>query len=264
MNQSLQFLRIEFERQKYLGYSDLALSFTLSLFLHIAVVLFFILGSDRLKPKIEISLTQTQIVTIIKQDSSKAKLPPVSDLPVVRTPVPVPAHIAPALESLRKADQGSTPIDEERIKSSMVKPAGVESDREKPEQTHSHQDHDKKKPEDQVVVTSPYPGRALRDARNEKVQEDILKFTEENFARVVANWKRPKQYAHKISVVIQVILNNQGRIIRSTIKKSSGDAALDLSALEAVNRTGFMILPDNPDIPVALFRRLNLEFDSNM
>lgn len=79
---------------------------------------------------------------------------------------------------------------------------------------------------------------------------------------ISSNWSRPPDARNGMSVVLNLRLVPTGEVVSATIIKSSGNAAFDRSAEQAVARVGGF--PELRDVPTPVFERnfrdFNLEF----
>jgi len=79
---------------------------------------------------------------------------------------------------------------------------------------------------------------------------------------ISSNWNRPPDARNGMSVVLNLRLVPTGEVVSATIIKSSGNAAFDRSAEQAVARVGGF--PELRDVPTPVFERnfrdFNLEF----
>ncbi|HET8731480.1 MAG TPA: cell envelope integrity protein TolA [Moraxellaceae bacterium] len=78
--------------------------------------------------------------------------------------------------------------------------------------------------------------------------------------RVASKWNRPLSARKGMTVQLRINILPGGEVGNVTIKDSSGDAAFDASAVEAVKRSSPLPVPDDPAVFSQNFRNFTLKF----
>ena len=110
--------------------------------------------------------------------------------------------------------------------------------------------------------------RAFRDAVGEELTAETLEAIEdvsqvyitEIYFAIVQNWSRPPSARNDMSAIVLVELFPSGDLNSVGVIESSGDAAFDRSALNAVNRAAPFTVPDDLALFEARFRSFTLNF----
>ncbi|MCY3858658.1 MAG: cell envelope integrity protein TolA [Gammaproteobacteria bacterium] len=110
--------------------------------------------------------------------------------------------------------------------------------------------------------------RAFRDAIGEELTAETLEAIEdvsqvyitEIYLAIVQNWSRPPSARNDMSAIVLVELFPTGDLNSVGVIESSGDAAFDRSALNAVRRAAPFAVPDDLALFEASFRSFTLNF----
>ncbi len=119
---------------------------------------------------------------------------------------------------------------------------------------------DKKKLEQQLASALAEEEEFLAAANDEEVATSYHDYI---FERIAANWSRPPSARRDMQVELLVQLVPTGQVISVTVVRSSGNAAFDRSAEQAVYKVGrFEKLQEikDPRVFEKYFRRLSLVF----
>ena len=119
---------------------------------------------------------------------------------------------------------------------------------------------DKKQLEQQLASALAEEEEFLAAANDEEVAASYHDYI---FERIAANWSRPPSARRDMEVELLVQLVPTGQVINVTVVRSSGNAAFDRSAEQAVNKVGrFEKLQEikDPRVFEKYFRRLSLVF----
>ena len=111
--------------------------------------------------------------------------------------------------------------------------------------------------------------RAFRDAVGEELTAETLEAIEdvsqvyitEIYLAIVQNWSRPPSARNDMSAIVLVELFPSGDLNSVGVVESSGDAAFDRSALNAVRRAAPFPVPDDIALFEASFRSFTLNFN---
>ncbi|MCY4095145.1 MAG: cell envelope integrity protein TolA [Gammaproteobacteria bacterium] len=110
--------------------------------------------------------------------------------------------------------------------------------------------------------------RAFRDAVGEELTAETLEAIEdvsqiyitEIYLAIVQNWSRPPSARNDMSAIVLVELFPSGDLNTVGVIESSGDAAFDRSALNAVRRAAPFTVPDDLALFESSFRSFTLNF----
>lgn len=110
--------------------------------------------------------------------------------------------------------------------------------------------------------------RAFSDALGEEMSAEMIEAVEDVtkvyvtgiYLAVVENWSRPPSARNEMSAIVQVELFPSGELNSVGILESSGDAAFDRSAENAVRRAAPFVVPDDLALFESGFRSFKLNF----
>jgi len=104
--------------------------------------------------------------------------------------------------------------------------------------------------------------QAASAEQQQKEAAEVAQYAAAMRARITNNWSRPASARNDMEVVLEIQLVPTGDVISVRVVQSSGNAALDRSAVAAVNKVGrFVLLQGMPTgMFEANFRRTQLRF----
>jgi colicin import membrane protein len=116
----------------------------------------------------------------------------------------------------------------------------------------------------QEMAARTFDQSLAREAENLARSQDtqlVQSYSDRIYQQVAQNWSRPLSARRGMQVELQVDLVPTGEIVGVTIVRSSGDAAFDRSAEQAVRRVGRFEVPSDSRVFDANFRRFILRFN---
>ena len=97
-----------------------------------------------------------------------------------------------------------------------------------------------------------------RDAANQALREKHTRLIRQ---RVITKWNRPLSAQHGMVTTLRITVLPGGEVSNVITVKSSGDAAFDASAEEAVRRSSPLPVPDDVAVFNSYFRVITFRFN---
>lgn len=133
------------------------------------------------------------------------------------------------LEKKRQQDE------EKRKKEEQVKKEQVKKDEEKRKQDAAKKAADEKRKREQDIADALEREEAEAQA-DEEANADVQSYSDYIRERMERNWSRPLSARNGMSVDLSIQLLRNGQVVSVVVIKSSGDAAFDRSAEQAVRK----------------------------